>query len=335
MSLPEITERAFEDAIEEALLASGYTKRLHNDYDRALCLDSGQRLDFLSATQPKGWAKYQKQHGAEARDKLVHRIAVEIGKRGTLDVLRGRVKPNGCSFHPEANRFTVVRQLRYSARHEKSRDLVLFLDGLPLFTAALKNPSSGQTVVHALHQYRTDRDPKGEPFLAFARCLAHFVVDERQAYVTTELVGQTTRSLPFNRGHAGGAGNPPSWKGYATAYLWEDLWSPGSVLELVQHFLHVVEIEDDKGRKTGERRLDFPRFHQRDAVRRLVADARQRGAGRRYLIQHRALAAGSRTASLGSPTGSPCCTTTRTGAPSTRWWSSPTDGRSIASCGAR
>ncbi len=306
MIQPDTTEKAFEAAIEEALLTSGYGKRAHTDYDRAYCLDSGPLIDFLNATQPREWARYQKQHGAEAKAKLLHRIASEITKRGTLDVLRGKIRSNGCRFHlayfppnsgmnPEtarrhqANRFTVIRQLRYSTKGESSLDMVLFLNGVPLFTAELKNPFSGQNVAHAVEQYRSDRDAR-EPLFAFGRCLAHFAVDEGQVYVATELVGKATRFLPFNRGHAGGAGNPPEWRPgtYASAYLWEDAWSPLGVLTLVQHFVHVVEHEDERGRKTGEKSLIFPRYQQRDTVNRLVADARNRGPGQRYLIQHSA-----------------------------------------------
>lgn len=304
MTEPDLSERAFEDAIEAHLLASGYRKRLHTDYDRGLCLDPGPLFDFLNATQPKEWARYSKEHGADARSKLLQRISSEIARHGSLSVLRDGVKSNGgkfrLAFFPpnsglnpevarlhEANQHTVVRQLRYSAKNENSLDVVLFLNGVPLITAELKNPLTGQTVEHALHQLRNDRDPR-EPLFALGRCVGHFAVDPHLVCVTTELAGAKTRFLPFDRGNNGGKGNPAGWKGYATAYLWEDVWSPASVLELVQHFLHVVEVEDDKGKRTGQRRLDFPRFHQRDAVRKLVTHARTHGAGRRYLIQHSA-----------------------------------------------
>lgn len=304
MNTPVTTEKAFEDAIETALLDHGYAKRVHSDFDRALSLDPGPLFDFLNATQPKEWANYQKQHGVEARTKLLQRIAHEVQQYGTLHVLRGKVKSNGCAFHLayfppntgknpetarlyEANQFSVIRQLRYSAKNENSLDLVICLNGLPVFTAELKNPFSGQTIEHAIKQYKSNRDPR-EPFFAFGRCLAHFAVDEGNVCVTTDLRGAKTRFLPFNQGHAGGAGNPPSWNGYSTAYLWQDVWSRSSVLELVHQFVHVVEEEDDKGKKTGEKSLIFPRYHQRDAVTRMVGDARERGAGRRYLIQHSA-----------------------------------------------
>ncbi|MCA9797652.1 MAG: type I restriction endonuclease subunit R, partial [Candidatus Eremiobacteraeota bacterium] len=175
----------------------------------------------------------------------------------------------------------------YSQKNENSLDLAIFLNGLPIFTAELKNPFKGQNVQHAIRQYRFDRDPK-EPLFAFGRCLAHFAVDPDLVYVTTHLQGSRTRFLPFNQGRYGGAGNPPSWQGFATAYLWERVWARDSVLELLQHFIHEYQEEDDKGRKTSKRRLIFPRYHQLDAVRRLVRDARSQGPGQRYLIQHSA-----------------------------------------------
>ncbi len=189
-----------------------------------------------------------------------------------------------------ANLFAVVRQLRYSTKNENSLDLVLFLNGIPIFTAELKNPLSGQDVEDAIRQYKTDRDPR-EPLFAYGRCLAHFAVDPDLVYVTTHLAGPKTRFLPFNRGKFGGAGNPPvppTRTGYATAYLWEETWARDSVLDLVRQFIHEVEEEDERGRKTGKRFLIFPRYQQLDCVRQLVADARRHGAGQRYLIQHSA-----------------------------------------------
>ncbi len=184
----------------------------------------------------------------------------------------------------------MVRQLRYSETNEKSLDLALFLNGIPIFTGELKNPLNGQDVEDAIRQYKTDRDPR-EPLLAYGRCLAHFAVDPDLVYVTTHLAGAKTRFLPFNQGKFGGAGNPPvppTRKGYATGYLWDETWSRDSVLDLVRQFIHEVEEEDEKGRKTGKRFLIFPRYQQLDTVRKLVSHARSAGAGQRYLIQHSA-----------------------------------------------
>ena len=285
----------------------GYRKRRPEDYDRALCLLPRDVVDFVLATQPKEWKKLEQHHGAAVREQFLKRLAAEIERRGALDVLRNGIKDSGCKFRlayfrpasglneetrrlHAANLFSVVRQVRYSTKNENCLDLVLFLNGIPIFTAELKNPLNGQDVEDAIRQYKTDRDPR-EPLLAYGRCLAHFAVDPDLVYVTTQLAGPKTRFLPFNQGKFGGAGNPPvppTRKGYATGYLWEETWARDSVLDLVRQFIHEVEEEDEKGRKTGKRFLIFPRYQQLDCVRRLVTDARATGAGQRYLIQHSA-----------------------------------------------
>ncbi|MBI4677160.1 MAG: type I restriction endonuclease subunit R [Elusimicrobia bacterium] len=282
----------------------GYRKGRLEDYDRGLCLDPGAVMDFIYATQPAEWEKLKVQHGADAKDHLLKRLASEVQTRGTLEVLRKGIKNNGCKFQLayfrpasglndeirklyQANIFTVVRQLKYSQRDENSLDLAIFLNGLPISTAELKNPLTGQNVQNAIRQYKFDRDPR-EPLFAFGRCLVHFVVDPDLVYLTTHLQGPKTRFLPFNRGNGTGAGNPPALGGFSTAYLWERIWSQDSVLDLIQNFVHVVEDEDDKGRKTGKKSMVFPRYHQLDCVRRLLADAQGTGTGQQYLIQHSA-----------------------------------------------
>ncbi len=329
---PEVSEKSFEEAIECALLEhgpdacagyatavrevpapwgeappGGYRRRRPDEYDRALCLLPRDVVDFVLATQPREWQKLAQHHGAIVKEQFLRRLAGEIDRRGTLDVLRQGIKDSGCKFRlayfrpasglneetrrlHAANLFAVARQLRYSEKNEKSLDLVLFLNGIPVFTAELKNPLNGQDVEDAIRQYKTDRDPR-ERLLAYGRCLAHFAVDPDLVYVATELDGPRTRFLPFNQGKFGGAGNPPvppTRQGYATGYLWEETWARDSVLDLVRQFIHEVEEEDEKGRKTGRRFLIFPRYQQLDAVRRLVAHARGAGAGQLYLIQHSA-----------------------------------------------
>ncbi|MDQ7840817.1 MAG: type I restriction endonuclease [bacterium] len=285
----------------------GYRKRSPEDYDRALCLIPRDVVDFILATQPKEWGKLKQHHGAAVTEQFLKRLAGEIERRGALDVLRQGIKDSGCKFRlayfrpasglneetrrlHAANLFAVVRQIRYSEKNDKNLDLALFLNGIPIFTAELKNPLTGQDVEDAIRQYKTDRDPR-EPFFAYGRCLAHFAVDPDLVYVTTHLAGPNTRFLPFNQGKFGGAGNPPvppTRSGYATAYLWEEAWARDSVLDLIRQFIHEVEEEDEKGRKTGKRFLIFPRYQQLDAVRRLVTHARAHGTGQRYLIQHSA-----------------------------------------------
>ena len=321
----EVSERAFEDAIEACLLQGderlieeergsyldltpgGYRKRTSEYYDRALCLIPEDVLDFVLVTQPQEWQRLSQHHGANVEEQFLKRLASEIARRGTLDVLRHGIRDMGCRFQlayfrPSSglneetrrlyrgNVFSVVRQLHYSERNSKSLDLALFLNGIPIFSAELKNPLTGQTVEDAIRQYRTDRDPR-EPLFAYRRCLAHFAVDPDLVYVTTQLAGPQTYFLPFNQGKFGGAGNPPvspTQTGYSTSYLWEETWARDSVLDLVRQFIHEVEEEDDRGRKTGKRYLIFPRYQQLDCVRRLVSNARQRGTGQRYLIQHSA-----------------------------------------------
>ena len=285
----------------------GYHKRRPDEYDRVLCLIPRDVVDFVLATQPKEWAKLKQHHGGAVKEQFLKRLSSEIERRGALDVLRNGIKDSGCKFklayfRPasglneetqrlyQANLFSVVRQLRYSMKNEKSIDLVLFLNGIPIFTAELKNPLTGQTVEDAMRQYKTDRDPR-EPLFAYGRCLAHFAVDPDLVYVTTHLQGVKTRFLPFNKGRFGGAGNPPvppTRHGYATSYLWEETWARDSVLDLIRQFIHEAEEEDEKGRKTGRRFLIFPRYHQLDCVRKLIAHARRHGPGQRYLIQHSA-----------------------------------------------
>ena len=317
---PDISERAFEAAIECALLRhgpdacpddaaavresapefgdepppGGYLRRRPEDYDRGLYLIPTDVVDFLLATQPKVWEKLKQHHGADVKARFLGRLSREIARRGALDVLRNGVKDSGCKFRlayfrpasglneelqrlHAANLFAVVRQLRFSEQGEQSLDLALFLNGVPIFTAELKNPLNGQDVQDAIRQYREDRDPR-EPLFGYARCLAHFAVDPEQVFVTTCLAGPQTRFLPFNQGRFGGAGNPPvppTREGFPTDYLWEEVWARDSVLDLVRQFIHEVEAEDDRGRKTGARFLIFPRYQQLDCVRRLVGPRAQ------------------------------------------------------------
>ena len=329
----EISEHAFEETIERALVrpgldacrddgsavqespatcgddvvSGGYHKRRPEDYDRRLCLVVADVLDFLLATQPQEWEKLKQHHGGDVKPRFLGRLSREIDRRGALDVLRNGVKDSGCKFRlayfrpssglneelqrlHAATLFAVVRQLRFSEHGEQSLDLALFLNGIPIFTAELKNPLNGQDVADAIRQYRNDRDPR-EPLLAYGRCLAHFAVDPEQVFVTTRLAGPKTRFLPFNQGRFGGAGNPPvppTRPGFPTAYLWDRIWARDSVLDLIRQFIHEVEAQDDRGRKTGGRFLIFPRYQQLDCVRRLVRHARSHGVGKRYLIQHSA-----------------------------------------------
>ena len=210
----------------------------------------------------------------------------------------------GNALNPEtlaqyaANRLTVVRQLRYDPANDNELDLVLFLNGIPIVTAELKNKLTGQSAWHAIKQYKQDRDPKAPIFRWKRRALVHFAVGSDEVWMTTRLAKNATRFLPFNQGHAKGAGNPPAGDGHRTAYLWETVWARDSLLELVARFIHLQKTErkdPDTGKTSTEERMIFPRYHQLDCVRRLVAAARANPPGSEgheaqanYLVQHSA-----------------------------------------------
>ena len=302
----DISERTFEAAIEQDLCDLGYRKRKPGDYDRKLCLDSELLLDFIQATQPGKWAKLEETVQSVARERFLGRVASEIEKRGTSEMLHEGIKVAGIEFklayfRPaselndqhlalyRANIFSIVRQLKYGTREpEKNKELdwVVSLNGIPLFAAELKDNFTKQSARDAIAQWRTQRDGR-ESLFRLGRLLGFFAVDDDVAQVSTHLKGESTRFLPFNRGKASGAGNPPT-TGYATEYLWKEVLAPDSVLDLLQHFIFKVEVENDSGKKTGEHEVLFPRFHQLSSVRDAVAHARAHGASHNYLLQHSA-----------------------------------------------
>ena len=301
-------EIAFEDFIEQQLVQlHAYRQRnAREDYDKKRALDGNLVLEFIQATQQNTWDKYSAQFGEQAVDKLLDRLDVEITSRGVLDVLRKGIDDQGAKFYLayfqsdsafnaeletkyEANILSVIRQLKYSDLNDNSIDTVLFLNGLPIFTVELKNPFTGQNVENAIKQYKSDRDPR-EKLLSFKRTLVHFAVDPDLVYMTTKLDKMRTFFLPFNRGNDGGAGNTVNPDGHKTAYLWEDVWTRASILEIIGKFMTLQKEEstDAKGRKIIKEKLIFPRYHQRETVQRIVSDARIRGSGKNYLIQHSA-----------------------------------------------
>lgn len=305
---PSYKEIDFETHIEDSLLASGYHKRLPEDFDCNLCLIPEEILLFLRTTQPKSLKLLEIQYGALTEQKLLDRISREISKRGALDVLRNGVVDRGAKFklayfkpasgmNPEHqvlyknNRFSVVRQLKYSTRNENAIDMVLFLNGIPIVTAELKNSLTGQSVEEAKMQYRNDRLPQGEPLLAFKRCLVHFAVGNEEVFMTTHLRGDKTRFFPFNKDSI----NPVNPFGHKTHYLWEDIWQPDTLLELIHNYLHLQtnteKVFDSNIGKVVEKSQEafiFPRFHQLDVVRFILRELKKDGVGKNYLVQHSA-----------------------------------------------
>lgn len=300
------TEKGFEQAIESHLLSHGYAKGDPSRFDPRIALDPQTLVGFLKATQPKEWARLAVIYGPEADAKVVQTIARDLDTRGLLECLRHGVTDRGVKLrlaffkpasgiNPETlalygqNVLSITRQVHYSEKHSGvSVDLVLSVNGLPVATAELKNPFTGQTVEDAKTQYR-ERDPR-EPLFAFKRrALVHFAVDPDLVFMTTRLDGKKTIFLPFNKGRAGGKGNPDNAAGWKTAYLWEEIWQRDSWLDILARFVQLEIREERQGDKLVKKEsIIFPRYHQLDAVRKLQAAAVVNGPGKNYLVQHSA-----------------------------------------------
>jgi len=296
----------FEAAICEHLLANGwlYAEGDAANYDKQNSLYMPDLLAWLEVTQPDSLQRLNKTHGAATAKNLAERVRKNLNDRGTLDVLRRGVEMLGLAKplslvqfkpalainpviqqHYAANRLRVVRQVHHSHnKGHESIDLVLFVNGIAVATLELKSDFT-QSVDDAVDQYRYDRDPapKGgmvEPLLSFpGGALVHFAVSQAEVQMTTRLAGTATRFLPFNKGNHGAAGNPPNPDGYATSYLWEEVFSRDNWLEILGRYL--IGKRNDKKQMTS---VIFPRYHQLDATRKLVADVLANGAGERYLI---------------------------------------------------
>ena len=272
-------------------------------YDRDYCVDLVQLAAFLHATQPNAAEYLDLGEDSPTRRKFLARLQREVSKRGTIEVLR-----NGIMHGPHhidlmygtpspgnerarilygQNRFSVTRQLRYSRDQvQLALDLCLFVNGLPVATFELKNSLTKQTVADAVEQYKRDRNPR-ERLFELGRCLAHFAVDDHEARFCTHLKGKASWFLPFNLGWNDGAGNPPNPDGLKTDYLWKRILTRRGLTDIIENYAQIVETKDER---TGHKKREqiWPRYHQLDVVRRLLADASSRGVGRRYLIQHSA-----------------------------------------------
>jgi type I restriction enzyme R subunit len=306
-------EIVFESDIVQYMTSHGWLEGTSHLYNRELALYPEDLIGFVKDTQPEAWAKLEKFHNGDAADVFVKRVAEQMNKIGCLKVLRTGVKDKGarftiCQFKPDhslnpdtlerynKNRLRVVRQVRYSLNNENSIDLVLFVNGIPIATLELKTDFT-QSVQHAIRQYKHDRPPKDkktrneEPLLAFKkRALVHFAVSSDEVYMTTKLEAKDTFFLPFNTGNKGGSGNPVNKEGYATSYLWEKVFQPDALLNILGRFIHlqVEQKENWQGKKYKKETMIFPRYHQWEVVNKLIDSARQEGGGNSYLIQHSA-----------------------------------------------
>ena len=300
-------ELAFEDAVEQGLLATGYVPVDRGGFDRERAIFPTFVLDFIRETQAKEWDKLEALHGARTGDQVLTDLCKWMDTYGSLATLRHGFKCYGRTLriaffkaahelNPElearyaANRVGLTRQLHYSTRSEKSVDLAFSVNGIPVATTELKNHLTAQTMVDAIRQYQKDRDPH-EPIFEFKRrTLVHFAADPDLVSMTTRLAGTATYFLPFNRGNNNQAGNPSNPKGHRTAYLWNEVLARDSFLDLLARFVHlqVEEKRTDEGKKYKKETIIFPRYHQLQAVRQLVEAARSEGPGHNYLIEHSA-----------------------------------------------
>lgn len=300
-------EYAFEDSIAAHLVKyGGYERVPSEEFDRERGVFPDVVVSFVKETQPEKWEKLETAYKGNARKRFLQDLTSAMEGRGTLEVLRHGLRTTGttidlAAFKPntglnpevqkryEANRLGVTQQFYYSTTDpKKSIDLALSVNGIPVATAELKNKFTDQSIIDAKNQYKSDRDP-GEPALKFKRgALVHFAVDQDEVEYTTELDGDDTNFLPFNKGHDGGAGNPPREDGHRTAYLWEEVWEKDSWMEILQRFIHIdtEEIRKDGVKVDEEETIIFPRYHQLECVRQLVDAAEENGAGEDYLIQH-------------------------------------------------
>lgn len=304
MKFSDTSEAGLETTIVKSLIEeAGYQAGNPHDYDRAHAFDLTKLTAFLQDTQPEAAERLSLEVDSPKRTQFLHRLQGEIAKRGIIDVLRKGVKhgPDSITLFfgsPTANNekakvlfeqniFSVMRQLRYSGSETQlALDMGVFINGLPIATFELKNKLTKQTVEDAVQQYKNDRDPK-ELLFQFGRCVVHFAVDDHEVRMCTHLKGKDSWFLPFNKGYNDGAGNPPNPTGLATDYLWKEILTKDRLTDILENYAQVVEEKDDKTGKKKYKQI-FPRYHQLTVVRKLLADAKQTGAGKRYLIQHSA-----------------------------------------------
>lgn len=321
------SEKRFERDIESFLISpeGGYTQFcgqdtegnwVHNrQHDVAKCIYMDVLCEFIEKTQPKEWAKYVKYYGANAAEKLYHRLETTISNQGLLYVLRNGIEDMGCKlkmcyFMPEsensslaaeryeANILGCTRQFRYSTANTNTIDMVLSVNGIPVVALELKNQLTGQDYHCAIKQFKEDRSSKEFAFRLNHRFLVYFAVDLYEAWMTTQLADGNTHFLPFNQGSngsgvTGGAGNPQNPNGYDTSYLWEEVLQRDSILDLIHRFISFVKekeevVKNGVTKTVTKEKMIFPRYHQYDVVKKIMADVKANGVGNNYLIQHSA-----------------------------------------------
>lgn len=304
MAFTNTKESGLETLIVKWLVDhNGYEQGTNADYNREYAVDETRLFRFLQDTQPDALEKLGVFKSALKKKQFLNRLQGEIAKRGIIDVLRNGVKiypANLIMFYLtptennakakemfEKNVFSVTRQLQYSMDATRlALDICLFINGLPVITFELKNQLTKQDVDDAVEQYKTDRDPR-ELLFQFKRCMVHFAVDDARIKFCTKLDGKNSWFLPFDKGYNDGAGNPPNPDGLMTDYLWKDILTKLKLSRIIENYAQVVVEEDPETKKKSVKQI-FPRYHQLDCVEKLLADVKENGIGKRYLIQHSA-----------------------------------------------
>lgn len=304
MAFTDKTEKGFETLIVKWLVEhNGYEEGTNDDYNDEYAIDETRLFRFLNATQPDEMEKLGVNRSESKKRQFLNRLSGEIAKRGVIHVLRNGIKVYPAKlilfyFTPtekneqskklfEQNIFSVTRQLHYSLDMTKlALDLCLFINGLPVITLELKNHFTGQTTADAVEQYKEDRSPRDTLF-SFKRCMVHFAVDDQTVMFCTKLAGTDSWFLPFNKGYKDGAGNPPNPDGIMTDYLWKDILTKQKLSRIIENYAQIVVDEDPDTKKKTVKQI-WPRYHQLDCVEKLLADVKENGIGKRYLIQHSA-----------------------------------------------
>ena len=299
----DTSERGLEDIIFDAMTGAGWIPGSSGDYDREVCVDLPQLSAFLKDTQPDTAEALMLDGDSPTRRDFLARLKRQVTDRGVIDVLRNGIRHglhNISLFYGAPtpgnerarelnalNRFSITRQLHYSRTNPGlSLDLALFINGLPVATFELKNSLTKQTVADAEQQYKRDRDQR-EDLFRLGRCVAHFAVDDKEVRFCTHLTGKSSWFLPFNKGRDGGAGNQVNPNGLMTEYLWRDTLSREGLTDILENYAQRIEKTDPKTRRKSRTQI-WPRYHQLDVVRELLADVQKKGAGQRYLVQHSA-----------------------------------------------
>lgn len=291
---------------------NGYVQRSNKYFNPYYAMDIDCLFDFLYNTQKDKMEQLEKIHKENLRDTLVNFINNTITHKNSslIHVLKHGIEIDNIhldlmytkpatSFNKELikkydnNIFSVAEEV-YASETERI-DLVIFLNGFAIMSFELKSNTQGQSYEDAIYQYRTDRNPKNRLFMFKAGCFVNFAMDLEEVYMTTKLTGDSTVFLPFNMGDGdgihSGSGNPIFEDKYSVSYMWEDVLKKDSILELISKFIF-IEVKEKKNELTGKNErietLIFPRYHQRDAIHKLLNDVLINKTDMNYLIQHSA-----------------------------------------------